>query len=226
MHIQPKIVLTDDGSNTLVHPSNGAHYHSTFGAKQESDFIFIKEGLEFYTKHLDIKSVSILEMGFGSGLNTFNSLLYSLKNNIEVTYIGVEKFPILKETASKLDYPKIFNAEEFSSLFNLIHTSNWETKAEITPNFNLLKKEVAFEDLTIDSEIDIIYFDAFGPKDQPELWTKAIFQKLYNALKPNGILVTYCSKGIVKQALRSVGFTVKRLSGPPSKRHVLRVTKS
>lgn len=225
MIVKPTVVVTQDGSNTLVHPVIGSHYHSTFGAKQESDFIFIQEGLDFYLKNIDLKPVSILEMGFGSGLNAYNSLLYSQNNNVDIHYVGIEKYPIDPQVVSTLEYPKIFKAEETALLFHKIHHVLWEENVEISGNFTLKKQQVSFEDVELNAKFDIIYFDAFSPEDQPELWTKTLFQKMYNALNSKGILVTYCSKGIVKQALRAVGFKLKRLPGPPSKRHILRAQK-
>jgi tRNA U34 5-methylaminomethyl-2-thiouridine-forming methyltransferase MnmC len=225
MVVKPTIVVTDDGSNTLVHPTIGAHYHSTFGAKQESDFIFIQEGIDFYVNKLDVKSVSILEMGFGSGFNAYNTLLYGLDHKISINYCGIEKYPIEQQMIPDLDYPKVLNSEETSNLFQNMHSSKWETYQEITKDFQLKKVNTSLEDLALEEKFDIIYFDAFSPKDQPELWTEAVFEKMLSLLNPNGILVTYCSKGIVKNALRAVGFDLQRLAGPPSKRHILRATK-
>ncbi len=225
MSVKPTIVATDDGSNTLVHPTIGAHYHSTFGAKQESDFIFIKEGLDFYVNKLNVKSVSILEMGFGSGLNAYNTLLHGLENNISIKYCGIENFPIEEHMIPELDYPRILNSEETTNLFYKMHSSKWETYAQISEDFSLKKLNISLENLKLQDKFDIIYFDAFSPKDQPELWTENVFEKMFCLLNPNGILVTYCSKGIVKNALRSVGFDLLRLAGPPSKRHILRATK-
>ncbi|WP_375238945.1 tRNA (5-methylaminomethyl-2-thiouridine)(34)-methyltransferase MnmD [Aurantibacter sp.] len=225
MVINPKIVVTDDGSNTLVHPTIGAHYHSTFGAKQESDFIFIQEGIDFYVKKLDVKSVSILEMGFGSGLNAYNTLLYGLEHNISINYCGIEKYPIDVKLISELDYPKILNSENTANLFQNMHTSKWEEYSEISKEFQLKKINKSLGNIDLEEKFDIIYFDAFGPKDQPELWSVSVFEKMFSLLNTNGILVTYCSKGIVKNALRAVGFDLQRLAGPPSKRHILRATK-
>ena len=215
---------TADGSHTLFVPELNETYHSIHGAIQESQHVFIKNGLHYFNNK---ETISILEIGFGTGLNALLTLLATESSSQMVNYVSLEKFPLPNELVQQLNYPTQLKIKATqTALFNHLHSCKWNTNTPISENFNLLKIEDDLADFQTTTTFDLIYFDAFGPKDQPELWTKAIFQKLYNALKPNGILVTYCSKGIVKQALRSVGFTVKRLPGPPSKRHVLRVTKS
>lgn len=222
---EPKIELTNDGSHTLVHPKYEAHYHSKAGAIQESDFIYINEGLNHILNDQNLDVVSVLEMGFGTGLNAFNTFLEATKKGLKINYVAIEKYPLVKETLKELNYVSLLKAEEFEDVFFKIHEVEADLDHEISSNFKLYKKHIDFFDTDFDNQFNVVYFDAFSPYEQPELWTEKLFQLMYNALKSNGILITYCSQGKAKRALREVGFTVKRLPGPPSKRHILRATK-
>lgn len=215
--MNPKIIITADNSPTLYLPELDEHYHSINGALQESLHVFINAGL----KQLSKNNINILEVGFGTGLNavlTFNEILSS---NKKVFYHGIEKYPLKDEIINNLSKETLFNSDVFLN----IHNSKWEQEVEILENFTLFKQKVDLKYFIPLKKYDLIYFDAFSPDKQSELWTENIFFKLYQATKQNGILVTYSSKGIVKQALRKVGYEVKRLKGPSGKRHMVKAIK-
>ncbi|TYP99454.1 tRNA U34 5-methylaminomethyl-2-thiouridine-forming methyltransferase MnmC [Tenacibaculum adriaticum] len=213
-----EIIITSDGSTTIYLPEWNERYHSKHGAIQEAYHVYIKSGLE----EILSEDISILEIGFGTGLNCFITLLESDKR---INYVGVEAYPVTKEEVEKLNYVSELKANEFNTVFDKIHAVSWGEKHQINKNFQLTKRNQFFKDITDENKFDLIYFDAFAPDIQPELWTEAIFKKMYTALKPNGILVTYAAKGEVKRTMKAVGFTIERLPGPPGKWHMLRATK-
>ncbi len=224
-----KIISTKDGSITLFVPELNEHYHSVHGAIQESQHIFIQAGMEhFLSTYPGLISAGrplhILEAGFGTGLNAWLTLLQASKRQRDVVYHSIEKYPLSREETSVLNYPEM-TADGEKTLFDALHRSPWDTEQSITPHFTLCKHRDDFRNIRFSSLFDLVYFDAFNPEVQPHLWTAEVFGHFYEALQPGGFLVTYCVKGIVKQALRSVGFTVKRLPGPPGKREMLRATK-
>lgn len=225
MSLNPKIEVTEDGSNTLVHPKFNAHYHSVFGAIQESNHVFIDSGLKFQQPNLQDNRCRILEVGFGSGLNAFNTLISSEELSINIDYVGVEQYPISLETVSQLNFPTAFNREDLQSTFNKMHDIEWEKPVKISENFTLEKRQQDIFNLIDENDYDLIFYDAFGPGAQPELWTAPIFEILFKSLKDQGVLVTYCAQGAARRAMQSVGFTVQRCPGPPSKRHMLRAVK-
>ena len=215
-----EIITTEDGSTTLYIPELNEHYHSIHGAIQESIHIFIKAGIEYYGQ----KDIRILEAGFGTGLNAYLSLLRSEELQLPLDYHSVEKYPLPPEEINRLHYPDQLPAADPGS-FAMLHDAPWDYGEQITPLFHLHKYRADFRSIQFQARFDIVYFDAFNPEVQPHLWTPEVFSRFAQALKPGGILVTYCVKGIVKQALREVGFTLKRLPGPPGKREMLRATK-
>lgn len=214
-----EIIITSDGSTTIHLPNWNEQYHSKHGAIQEAKHVFIKNGLDIISSD----EVSILEIGFGTGLNCFITFLKAKKR---IDYVGVEAYPVSKEEAEKMNYVTELNAEEHQVVFDTIHNISWDTPHKISPNFTLTKREQFFKDISDNCKFNLIYFDAFGARVQPELWTEEIFKKMHKALKPNGILVTYAAKGSVRRAMQSVGFSVERLQGPPGKREMLRATKN
>ncbi|NCT17873.1 MAG: SAM-dependent methyltransferase [Flavobacteriaceae bacterium CG_4_8_14_3_um_filter_34_10] len=216
--MQREIVTTSDGSSTIFFSEWKEHCHSIHGAIQEANHVFIKMGLSLFSSG----EVAILEIGFGTGLNAFITLLEAEKRNLTISYVGVEAYPITLEEVEKLNYPKQLNASE--EIFRLLHEKPWEQNIEISSRFNLKKRQQFFEQINDASQYDLIYFDAFGAGVQPELWTVSIFKKMYQALKPKGVLVTYAAKGSVRRAMLEVGFKVERLPGPPGKREMLRAT--
>ncbi len=172
----------------------------------------------------DKNPIHILEIGFGTGLNTYLTLVDAEKNNRTIIYHSLERYPIEKEQLEVLNYPDQVDFED-KKLFNKLHEADWNQTAKISDNFSLKKIKGDFKQIDFEDKYDLIYVDACAPDIQPELCTGTIFKKLYHCTNPNAILVTYCSKGIVKRALRASGFEVKRLPGPPGKHHILRATK-
>lgn len=225
-----KIITTGDGSKTIQIEDWNEQYHSKHGAINEANHVFIKSGLLHYYNsqskvcHTELVEVSILEIGFGTGLNAFLTALEAERLKVHINYVGVEAYPVEEAEISQLNYVQGID-ENKGDLFKKLHATKWETSNAITNTFQLTKRQQFFSDITDVTQFDIIYFDAFGARVQPELWTKAMFQIMYNALKPNGVLVTYAAIGKIKRAMKELGFTVERLEGPPGKRHMLRATK-
>ena len=221
-----KIVTTGDGSKTIHIEEWNEQYHSIHGAINEANHVFIKHGLLFFCDKFisGSREINILEIGFGTGLNTFLTLLNSEELNVSINYTGVEAYPVSNSEVEALNYPELVSSTHASE-FELMHTSDWESKIQISSNFRLEKQKKFFDEIDAISKFDIIYFDAFGSRVQPELWEEPIFKIMYDALKPGGVLTTYSAKGSARRAMQSVGFEVERLDGPPNKRHMLRATK-
>ena len=217
-----EIIITDDGSTTIRIPDWDENYHSTHGAIQEAKHVFIKNGLDLFQKQ---DSISILEIGFGTGLNTFITFLETL-NKEKVNYVGLEAYPISTEEIAQMNYVSELQATQYQEIFDKMHTSDWESKQIITDNFILTKRKQFFQDIDDKEQYDLIYFDAFGFPLQPELWSEAIFKKMYDALLPKGTLVTYACRSSIKNAMLSVGFSIEKLPGAPGKREMLRATKN
>ena len=217
-----EIQITEDGSSTIHLPDWNENYHSTHGAIQESKHVFIGKGLTEMSK----PEISILEIGFGTGLNCFLTFLEAEKRNIVINYIGVEAYPVTQEESAQLNYASELEVKESQSIFDLLHEVSWEEKHQIKNNFYLEKRKQFFKDIVAIDQFDMVYFDAFGAEHQPELWTVSIFEIMFKAMQENGILVTYCAKGSVRRAMQEVGFKVERLDGPPGKREMLRATKN
>ena len=214
--------ITADGSHTLYVEGLDETYHSVHGAIQEAKHVFIDAGLNFVEK----KHIKILEIGYGTGLNTFLTLLEAHKKKVEVDYVGIEAFPLKAALIDELNYLEELKAgSEEKKLFHLLHQCDWENNQNITANFKLKKVQTDLINYITNENFDLIYFDAFGPRVQPALWEKLIFEKMYNALNDEGILVTYCAKGSVKRILKEVGFEVESLPGPPGKREMTRAIK-
>lgn len=224
-----EIVITADGSSTIHLPDWDEQYHSKHGAIQEAYHVFIKHGLHhfFHSERSDksFSELSILEIGFGTGLNAFITLLEANKLSTHINYNGVEAYPVSKEEISQLNYPKELNVVDKVNVFEKLHKVSWNEKHTITSYFALTKHKLFFSEIDEISVYNIIYFDAFGARVQPELWTETIFKKMFDALKNGGILVTYSAKGSVRRAMEAVGFLVERLPGPPGKREMLRACK-
>jgi tRNA U34 5-methylaminomethyl-2-thiouridine-forming methyltransferase MnmC len=222
-----EIVITADGSSTIHLSDWDEQYHSKHGAIQEAYHVFIKHGLhcfcEFNTSHK--KDISILEIGFGTGLNAYITLLEAEKLNIQINYVGVEGYPVSMEEVLQLNYPSELKAENKKQIFEKLHEIPWNEQQVITNHFSLEKQQQFFSEINDKDAYNIIYFDAFGARVQPELWTESIFQKMYDALKDGGILVTYAAKGSVRRAMLAVGLKVEKLPGPPGKREMLRAIK-
>ncbi len=215
-----EIILTEDGSHTLFVPELSEHYHSIHGAVQESQFIFINSCL----KHTDLNPVSIFEVGFGTGLNAYMTAIESSKANRKIYYTSIEKYPLPAEITGRLNYSGLFPGSE-ARLFSLIHSCPWNTPIEITSTFTLTKIEGDLTKAAPEGPYDLIYFDAFGPDKQPEMWTGEVFEKISSLTVTGGVFVTYSAKGSVQRSLKKAGFDVTLLPGPPGKRQIIRAVK-
>jgi len=218
--LERQLQLTSDGSHTLFVPELNEHYHSVHGAIQEAIHIFIQSGFN----QIKGESIHILEIGFGTGLNTLLTFREAQKRNIQVHYTGIELFPVDLDIVKQLNYCELIDTS-LTSVFEKIHSCEWENQQSISDKFILLKLNQNIEQLSLKGTFDLVYFDAFAPDIQPELWSEDVFKYLFQKINSNGILVTYSAKGIVKQALRKAGFFVKRLPGPQGKRHIVRAEK-
>ena len=217
-----EIIQTLDGSTTIHIEEWDECYHSKHGAIQEAQHVFIKNGLSLFEN----KHVSILEIGFGTGLNAFITFLEAKKLNQTIDYVGVEAYPISADEVLSMNYVAELNAANESAIFKTMHESNWGEEINLSKDFSLIKRKQFFEAIEDIEKFDLIYFDAFGYRVQPELWSTEIFQKMYNALKPNSVLVTYAARGVVKRSMIEVGFSVEKLEGPPGKREMFRARKT
>jgi tRNA U34 5-methylaminomethyl-2-thiouridine-forming methyltransferase MnmC len=210
------IKTTADGSKTVFSERFQESYHSVNGAVTESLHVFINAGLLECEKNL----LHIFEVGFGTGLNAYLTYIEAEKRNIKVNYHAVELFPLDDSVITLLDYPQILNADE--NVFNALHQAPWEETAMISDNFTLKKMKSDLVTIDLIDQYDLVYFDAFSPAQQPELWDESIFSKLYQHMNMGGILTTYCAKGDVRRTLKRIGFTTERLPGPPGKHEMLR----
>ncbi|WP_455591794.1 tRNA (5-methylaminomethyl-2-thiouridine)(34)-methyltransferase MnmD [Bacteroides sp.] len=227
---------TADGSATLYVPELNEHYHSVKGALTESRHIFIDMGL----KASAAPEPRILEIGFGTGLNALLTLIEAEQSGKQVHYTGIELYPLPWETIEQLHYNDeqlMVNSEQAAAWLKALHTATWEEDVVITPHFTLRKVQADFANNDrfgngersplIINRYSLIYFDAFAPEKQPEMWSQELFNRLYVIMEPDGILTTYCAKGVVRRMLQSAGFTVERLPGPPGgKREILRAKAS
>lgn len=212
---------TADGSNTLYVPELNEHYHSVKGALTESAHIFIQMGLN----HAQAANPRVLEIGFGTGLNAFLTLLEAEKSQRTIHFTSIERFPLSEDIVRKLSYPETIAPEECEKFYAL-HTAPRNQEVKISPYFTLHKIEGDFTHFSFSEYYDVVYFDAFAPEKQPEMWSQPLFDNLYRQMNPGGILTTYCAKGVVRRMLQAAGFTVERLPGPPGgKREILRATK-
>jgi len=215
-----QLVTTSDGSHTIYIPEMDEHYHSTYGAVQESEHVFLKNGFDF----CQAAPLHIFEAGFGTGLNALLAAIRSFNGNREVFYTSIEKYPLEENITGKLNHYR-FAGYEGENIFRLIHSAEWGQMKRICRNFSLRKIK---GDLTTDipaGPYDLIFFDAFAPDKQPEMWTEDIFKKISEITQQNGVFVTYSVKGYVKRNLKAAGFLVTRLPGPPGKRQVIRAIK-
>lgn len=221
--MQREIIVTADGSKTIHIPEWNEQYHSTHGALQEARHVFLKNGLEQLAPNTAVK---ILEVGFGTGLNAILTLEAAWKANLTIQYVGLEAYPVSTLEIEELNYADLFENQELKNLYQLMHSSPWNEVVEISPGFTLEKRHEKMETFEAQFEqFDLIYFDAFGPRTQPEMWELPVLQKMYRITRENGFLVTYCAKGQVKRDLKTVGYEVEVLPGPPGKREMTRAFK-
>ena len=215
-----KLVITNDGSHSIFNPKINECYHSKHGAIVEAEHVFIRNGFSALNK----PKLNILEVGFGTGLNALLTYQKAEQKSIEVNYHTMELCPINKESYMRLNFTKLIGLEQ-KKLLDL-HSCSWEEEHKISTYFTLTKNHTSLERYNTNIKFDIIYFDAFSPDKQPELWNEIIFKKMHKFLKNNGFLVTYCAKGVVKRTMKTVGFEVVVLDGPPGKRQMTKGKKS
>ena len=223
----PELQATEDGSLTLYTPRFGEHYHSTHGAVQESRHIYTGLALEgrLATWHQDKeRPLRLFEVGLGTGLNALLTALVADREQIPIHYTSIEKYPLPKEIFHQLSYEDVIGKGS-DELLRRLHESPWGEDVSITPFFTLHKVLGDLTDYTFPQALDVVYYDAFSPEAQPELWEERLFLSLYDAMNCQATLATYCAKGVVRRALQHAGFSVERLSGPPGKREVLRAMK-
>jgi tRNA U34 5-methylaminomethyl-2-thiouridine-forming methyltransferase MnmC len=218
--LKPEIIESADGSHTLRVDSLNETYHSHKGALTESLHVFLKMGLALFSER---DSIHLLEVGFGTGLNALLTAIDSTRNAVH--YTSLETYPLSWEMVSKLNYAQLANDHKAESIFEKMHATPWDESMEIADQFYLKKAACSLQDFKAEQKIDLVYYDAFAPHAQPELWEPAIWQKLFEMMSNGGILVTYCAKGQVRRDMQAAGFSVERLEGPPGKREMIRATK-
>ena len=220
--MKKEILRTQDGSYTVAIPEMNVTYHSTRGALQESIHIYVQSGLQYALPNIATDTISVFEMGFGTGLNALLTLQEAVMLKRKINYYAVELFPLTIEEAKALQQDEQLGTGNAAMQ---LHQAPWEQPVSINEFFTLHKTKQSLLDLSLNTSFDVIYFDAFAPNDQPELWTEALFTNLFNHLNPNGVLVTYSSKGTVRRAMQAAGFTVSKIPGPIGKAEIVRATK-
>ena len=222
--LKRSIIETADGSKTIKIEDWNEQYHSIHGALQEAKHVYIEAGLKNFLNNFQCSEIiRIMEIGFGTGLNAYLTAVESNNQLNKIFYHGIEAYPLKSIELKKLEYHKITGLDP--EVFHKIHRCSWGVEHEISPNFSIFKRKQLFSTIDDINFFDIIYFDAFGPRVQPELWSEKIFLKMYKALKPKGVIVTYSAKASVRRILLKIGMKVERLSGPPGKREMLRAVK-
>lgn len=216
--MERSLITTGDGSSSIFVPHLNEHYHSIHGAVQESAHVFLKMGLDLFLPQSE--PIQILEIGLGTGLNALMTLAAADEQVIH--YTAIEKYPVEQALWSAVNYTKMLNRPDLAETFTLLHTADWNSPFSLSPTFQLLKLQGEIESFEPGQDFHLIYFDAFAPEKQPELWTQVIFDKMFRLLKPGGALVTYCAKGVVRRTMIAAGFRVEKLPGPPGKREMLR----
>lgn len=217
------LILTNDGSHSVYSEQYGVTYHSRFGAVTESAHVFIAAGLRY--KAVVQREIAILEAGFGTGLNTFMSWIEAERRNLRIRYVGLETNPVSQEDAASLNYADLLGVPDRNADFQALHQCSWNENHAFSEHFHFRKEQTPIEAYEAEETFDVIYFDAFAPQAQPELWTPEVFGRMYRAMRPEGVLVTYCAQGEFKRSLKQAGFQVERLQGPPGKREMTRATK-
>lgn len=215
-------LITGDGSPTIFIPALDVTYHSRHGALQESRHVFIREGLLPALSATSVSPLRILEMGFGTGLNALLSLLEANERKRNLHYTALELYPLSAEEAAALSYDTLFENPDNRAVYRDLHQCAWETEVPVSPYFTLCKRNISMTAYTDDTGFDLIYYDAFAPAAQPDLWTEEVFSLLFKLSRPGALLVTYCSKGSVRRAMQAAGWQVEKRPGPPGKREMVR----
>ncbi len=221
---QKRIIKSEDGSHTIELIGQNEQYHSTHGAIQESNHVYIKHGLERITQNAD--TISILEVGMGTGLNVLLTWIYAKKHHLKVNYYAIEAFPVEEEIWRQLNYATLQNESDSEEIYDRIHQSAWNETTELAKDFKFKKIEDSIlEHQLPKTEFDVVYFDAFNPDLEPKLWTSDVFENIFSSMKNESVLSTYSTKGIVKRAMKSCGFKIEKKPGPPGKREILNAVK-
>jgi tRNA U34 5-methylaminomethyl-2-thiouridine-forming methyltransferase MnmC len=220
--VEREIIITKDGSSTVSIPAIDVTYHSIHGAIQESTHVFIEAGFKTVRLLASARRLNIFEMGFGTGLNALLTLVESEKQEDIIYYETIELFPLDNAQARSLNYCDKLQRNDLQKKFEQLHDCEWEKEILITPNFNFKKTRAGLLNFETSETFELIYFDAFDPNAQPKLWTEEVFNKMFSILNPDGILVTYSSKGDVRRAMQAAGFSIEKIPGPPGKREMVR----
>ncbi len=214
-----KLVPTGDGTSTLFNQNLGEHYHSVRGSYTESMHVYINAGL----RSLSLKQLTVLEVGFGSGLNALLALIESLTRGIKIHYLTIEKYPVPQELWTGFSLPA--EIEQYREYFLTLHSAPWDEDVQITGDFVLHKILGDWTQYELKHSIDLVFYDAFSYDKQPEMWAQERFEMIYRQMRPGGVVTTYAAKGVIKNNLRHAGFSVERLPGAPGKRHMVRAIK-
>jgi tRNA U34 5-methylaminomethyl-2-thiouridine-forming methyltransferase MnmC len=220
-----QLMITKDGSHTLSIPEMNVTFHSHHGAIQESMHVFIEAGLKYFIETMAVPGMHIFEMGLGTGLNALLTLIEAEKRQQVVHYTAVELHPLQENEIASLNYCEQLKRTDIEPLFQLLHQCEWGKDISISPFFTLNKIQVNLIDFSTYQPFNLVYYDAFAPAAQPGLWTKEVFEKLFSTLSPGGILVTYCSKSVVRKAMQAAGFVVTKIPGPHGKREMVRANR-
>lgn len=222
--VDRQLVVTEDGSHSVYLPALAEHYHSSYGALAESRHVFIRHGFQQVTTN-GSKPLRVLEVGFGTGLNALLTWQEASATAIAVSYTAFEAFPVEEQILSQLNHAEVLGTPTAPVAFSALHCCPWGERQTLASGFSLLKVAARFETFRLSEGYDLVYFDAFSPAVQPELWTAEIFASLFAGMHPGALLVTYCAKGEVRRNLKAAGFVVERLPGPPGKREMTRARK-
>lgn len=214
-----RVITTEDGSQSLYNEEMNETYHSTKGALGESKYVFIEKGLDYFVQKNNSKSVNVLEIGLGTGLNALLTHQYAETREVNIYYTTLEPFPLSVQLVDSLIYQS-FDQE----IFRQIHSEEWEKKNTLSPFFHFQKHQSTLENFHTDLKFDVIYFDAFAPSKQPEVWSLENLQKCFDYLNPNSILTTYCAQGQFKRNLKSIGFEIELLQGAMGKKEMVRAS--
>lgn len=217
------IIVTEDGSHSLLNVEMNETYHSRHGAILESKYVFIEKGLNYFFGENSSKAISVLEIGFGTGLNAWLSWQWAEKQNTSLMYYALEAFPVSEEIWKSLNYTA---TDSEVSKFRQMHNAPWQQWQPMDDSFTLFKEETTLQVAALPpNHFDLIYFDAFAPNKQPEMWELPMLEKIVSAMKAQAVFVTYCAKGQLKRDLKSLGLVMESLPGPPGKREMVRAIK-
>lgn len=226
MNLDAKLIKTKDGSDTIFLSNLNEHYHSVHGAVNESEHVYLKSGLDYYLQtYPNVEKIDVLEVGMGTGLNVLLTALWDKKRTINVNFTTLEPFPLSWEMLQNYSLGKLLEIDGAVTIFEQIHIHSWNVEHLFNPNFSFTKYQKKLEDITFEKLYDLIFFDAFAPNKQEDIWCKSNLMKVFSVLNKNGVLVTYCAKGSVRRMLKEVGFTVQQIQGPLGKREMLRCLK-